>query len=152
MRNYLYLSGAQRFSDFALLLLRAFVGVFLIWGVWDNLTEPARMQEFVEFLRKHHFTSPDLLAPASVYAQLLIGVAFILGLLTRWAGILCIVNFVIAIVMVDRFEGLRASFPSGCLIAIGLYLATHGAGRFSMDSALKANDAPRSSGGVRLKR
>lgn len=152
MRNYLYLSGAQRFSDFALLLLRAFVGVFLIWGVWDNLTEPARMQEFVEFLRKHHFTSPDLLAPASVYAQLLIGVAFILGLLTRWAGILCIVNFVIAIVMVDRFEGLRASFPSGCLIAIGLYLATHGAGRLSMDSALKANDAPRSSGGVRLKR
>lgn len=152
MRNYLYLSGAQRFSDFALLLLRAFVGVFLIWGVWDNLTEPARMQEFVEFLRKHHFTSPDLLAPASVYAQLLIGVAFILGLLTRWAGILCIVNFVIAIVMVHRFEGLRASFPSGCLIAIGLYLATHGAGRFSMDSALKANDAPRSSGGVRLKR
>lgn len=152
MRNYLYLSGAQRFSDFALLLLRAFVGVFLIWGVWDNLTEPARMQEFVEFLRKHHFTSPDLLAPASVYAQLLIGVAFILGLLTRWAGILCIVNFVIAIVMVHRFEGLRASFPSGCLIAIGLYLATHGAGRLSMDSALKANDAPRSSGGVRLKR
>ena len=152
MRNYLYLSGAQRFSDFALLLLRVFVGLFLIWGVWDNITEPARMQEFVEFLRKHHFTSPDLLAPASVYAQLVIGVGFILGLFTRWAGILCVINFVIAIVMVDRFGGLRAAFPSGCLIAIGLYLATHGAGRFSMDYVLKANDVPRSSGGVRLKR
>jgi putative oxidoreductase len=152
MRKYLYLSGAQRFSDFALLLLRVFVGMFLIWGVWDNITEPARMQEFIEFLRKHHFTSPDLLAPASVYVQLLIGVTFILGLFTRWAGILCIIHFAIAIVMVDRFGGMRAAFPSGCLIAIGLYLATHGAGRFSMDSALKANDVPRSSGGVRLKR
>jgi putative oxidoreductase len=152
MRKFLYLSGAQRFGDFALLLLRVFVGAFLIWGVWDNITEPARMQEFVEFLRKFHFTSPDLLAPASVYAQLLIGLAFITGLLTRWAGILCIFNFAVAIIMVDRFGGMRAAFPSGCLIAIGLYLATHGAGRFSMDSALKANDAPRSNSGVRLKR
>jgi putative oxidoreductase len=148
----LYLSGAQRFGDFALLLLRVFVGAFLIWGVWDNITEPARMQEFVEFLRKFHFTSPDLLAPASVYAQLLIGLAFITGQLTRWAGILCIFHFAVAIIMVDRFGGMRAAFPSGCLIAIGLYLATHGAGRFSMDSALKANDAPRSNSGVRLKR
>ena len=152
MRKFLYLSGAQRFGDFALLLMRIFVGAFLIWGVWDNVTEPARMHEFVEFLRKAHFTSPDLLAPASVYAQLLIGLGFILGLLTRWAGILCVIHFAIAIIMVDRFDGMRAVFPSGCLIVIGLYLATHGAGRLSLDSALKANDAPRSSGGVRLKR
>ena len=152
MRKLLYLGGAQRFGDFALLLLRLYVGVFLIWGVWDNLTEAARMHEFVEFLRKHRFMSPDLLAPASVYLQLLIGVAFIFGLLTRWAGILCIVHFAIAIVMVDRFGGWRAAFPSGCLIAIGLYLATHGAGRFSMDSMLKANEVPRNGGGVRLRR
>ncbi len=66
-----------------------------------------------------------------------------LGLFTRWAGILCVINFLVAIVMVDRFEGMRDSFPSACLVVIGLYLATHGAGRFSVDSALKANDAPR---------
>ena len=154
MRKFLYLSGAQRFGDFALLLLRVFVGLFLIWGVWDNVTESARMQEFVEFLRKHGFPSPKLLAPVSVYVQLLIGVSFILGLFTRWGGILCIINFAIAIAMVDRFGGMRGIFPSGCLIAIGLYLATHGAGRFSLDAALKANEAPRSrsNGGVRLKK
>lgn len=152
MRNFLYLSGAQRFSDFALLLLRLFVGLFLIWGVWDNITEPARMQEFVEFLRKHRFPSPALLAPVSVYVQAAIGVAFVLGLFTRWAGILCMVNFVVAIVMVDRFGGMRGIFPSGCLVLIGFYLATHGAGRFSVDSALKANETPRAAGGVRLKR
>ena len=152
MRKYLYLSQAQRFGDFALLLMRVFVGLFLIWGVWDNVTDAARMREFVEFLRKFHFPSPEILAPLSVYTQLLIGLGFVLGLFTRWAGILCVVNFAVAIAMVDRFGGMRGIFPSGCLIAIGLYLATHGAGRFSLDASLKANDTPRASSGVRLKR
>jgi putative oxidoreductase len=152
MRKFLYLSSAQRFADFALLLLRVFVGLFLIWGVWDNVTDPARMREFVVFLRKFHFPSPALLAPLSVYIQLLVGVGFVLGLFTRWAGLLCAINFIVAIVMVDRFGGMRGVFPSGCLVLIGLYLATHGAGRFSLDSALKANEAPRGNAGVRLKR
>ena len=152
MRKFLYLSNAQRFGDFTLLLLRVFVGLFLIWGVWDNLTDPARMREFVEFLRQHGFASPRILAPLSVYVQLLIGVAFVLGVLTRWAGILCVIHFLVAIAMVDRFGGVRAAFPSGCLVVIGLYLATHGAGRLSLDAALKANDTPRGSSGVRLKR
>lgn len=150
MRKILSLSQSQRFSDLALLLLRLFVGLFLIWGVWDNITSPERMQEFVGFLEKHGFPSPRILAPVSVYAQFAIGVAFVLGLLTRWAGVLCVINFVVAIVMVDYLGGMRGIFPSGCLVVIGLYLATHGAGRYSIDAAIGANEAPRTTGGVRL--
>jgi putative oxidoreductase len=152
MRKLLYLGNAQRFGDFTLLLMRLFVGLFLIWGVWDNITDPARMREFVEFLRKFNFPSPEILARVSVYTQLLIGVGFIFGLFTRWAGLLCVINFAVAIAMVDRFGGMRGIFPSGCLIVIGLYLATHGAGRFSVDASLKANEVPRGNSGVRLKR
>jgi putative oxidoreductase len=152
MRKLLFLGPAQRFSDFALLLLRVYVGLFLIWGVWDNVTDAARMSEFVEFLRKFGFPSPGFLAPLSVYVQLLVGIAFVLGLFTRWAGILCVVNFIVAIVMVDQEGGMRGVFPSACLVLIGLYLATYGAGRFSLDAAMKANDTPRGSSGVRLKR
>jgi putative oxidoreductase len=152
MRKFLYLSNAQRFGDFALLLMRLFVGLFLIWGVWDNITETARMKEFVEFLRQHGFPSPRLLAPVSVYLQFVVGIAFILGLFTRWAGLFCVIHFAVAIAMVDRAGGMRGIFPSGCLIAIGLYLATHGAGRLSLDASLKANETPRASGGVRLKK
>lgn len=152
MRKFLFLSNAQRLGDFALLLMRIFVGLFLIWGVWDNVTDAARMREFVEFLRSHGFSSPRLMAPLSVYVQLLVGVAFVLGVFTRWAGILCAINFIVAIVMVDHLGGMRGVFPSGCLVAIGLYLATYGAGRFSLDAALKANDTPRASTGVRLKK
>jgi putative oxidoreductase len=151
MRKFLYLNSAQRYSDFALLLMRLFVGLFLIWGVWDNITDGARMQEFTSFLAKHGFPSPKILAPVSVYLQLAIGLGFVLGLFTRWAGLVCAIHFVIAIAMVDRLGGMRGVFPSGCLVVIALYLATYGAGRFSMDAVLKANELPRASGGVRFK-
>lgn len=151
MRKMLFLASAQRLGDFTLFLMRLFVGLFLIWGVWDNVTSGERMQEFVDFLGRHGFASPRLMAPLSVYLQLAIGVAFVLGLFTRWAGILCAVHFVIAIAMVDHQGGMRGIFPSGCLVAIGLYLATYGAGRISIDAALRANEPPRATGGVRLK-
>ena len=152
MRKFVFLNSAQRFGDFTLLLLRVFVGLFLIWGVWDNVTSPERMHEFQEFLGKHGFAAPALMAPLSVYTQLLVGLAFVLGLFTRWAGILCAINFLVAIVMIEHHGGMRGIFPSGCLVVIGLYLATHGAGQLSADAALRANDLPRASGGVRLKR
>jgi putative oxidoreductase len=152
MRHLLFLNPAQRFGDFALLLLRLFVGLFLIWGVWDNITSAERMHEFTSFLAKYKFPSPTILAPVSVYLQLLIGLGFVLGLFTRWAGIACVVHFAIAIVMVDRFGGMRGIFPSGCLMGIGLYLATYGAGRFSVDAVMRANEPPRTkNGGVRFK-
>ncbi|HEU4592127.1 MAG TPA: DoxX family protein [Steroidobacteraceae bacterium] len=152
MRKFLFLASAQRLGDFTLLLMRLFVGLFLIWGVWDNVSSAGRMHEFVDFLGKHGFASPRLMAPLSVYLQLAIGLAFVLGLFTRWAGILCAVHFAIAIAMVDRHGGMRGIFPAGCLIVIGLYLATYGAGRFSLDAALRANELPRTTGGVRLKK
>jgi putative oxidoreductase len=123
-----------------------------VWGVWDNISSAARMQEFADFLGKHDFASPRLLAPVSVYLQLVIGIAFVMGVFTRWAGLLCAIHFVVAIVMVDHAGGMRGIFPSGCLVVIGLYLATHGAGRFSIDAALRANEIPRQSGGVRLRK
>jgi hypothetical protein len=65
MRKLLFLNGAQRFGDFALLLMRVFVGLFLIWGVWDNITSAERMREFAAFLAKNDFPSPEILAPLS---------------------------------------------------------------------------------------
>lgn len=152
MRNLVFLSPAQRFADFALLLLRLFVGLFLIWGVMDNVSSSERMAEFVSFLGQHGFPAPRLLASLSVYMQLAIGVGFVLGVFTRWAGIFCAVHFAIAIAMVDGQGGMRAVFPSGCLVFIGLYLATYGAGRLSIDAAMRANEVPRTMGSVRLKK
>jgi len=153
MRKLVSLAPAQRFADLALLLQRVFVGLFLVWGVWDSVTSAEEMGKFVQFLHTHGFAAPKLMAPVSVYLQLAIGVAFVVGLFTRWAGLLCAIHFAIAIFVVDYQGGVRGVFPSGCLLVIGLYLATYGAGRLSIDEALGANEVPRgSAGSVRLKR
>jgi len=152
MRKLVFLAPAQRFADFTLLLMRVFVGCFLVWSVWKNVTSLEQMHEYEEYLGEHGFSSPRLLAPVSVYLQLAVGICFVTGVFSRWAGLLCAIHFAVAIAMIDHSGGMRGIFPSGCLVVIGLYLATHGAGRFSIDAALGANELPRVTGGVRLKK
>jgi putative oxidoreductase len=137
MTRWLLLEDLNRFDDAVLLALRLVVGGFLIWGVWDNITSAEHMATFVAFLGKFGFPAPALTAPLSVWVQFACGLAFVLGAFTRWAGLLCAVNFIIAIVMVDRTLGIRGSFASACLVLIGLYLASHGPGRFALDQWLK---------------
>ena len=134
--SLLILPPLARYADAALLLLRLMIGAFLMWGVMDNITSTEHMKEFVAFLANFGFPYPNTMAPLSVWAQFFLGVAFITGFLTRWAGIVCAINFVVAIVMVDAQGGIRAAFPSACLIMFGLYLATRGPGRFSVDHFL----------------
>lgn len=136
-QTVILLTPLRRYRDSALLLLRLLVGAFLIWGVADNIGDAARMREFAGFLASFGFPMPHIMAPLSVWAQVMAGIAFASGVLTRWAGVICAVNFTVAIVMVDSVGGIRAAFPSACLIAIGLYLATNGAGRFSLDRLLE---------------
>lgn len=136
VQQLITLEPLARGTDAAVLLTRLAVGGFLIWGVWDNITSREHMQEFVSFLAKFGFVYPELLAPFDVAVQFACGALFILGLLTRWAGLLCAVNFVVAIVMVDQHAGLRGSFPSLALVLIGFMLATYGPGRFALDSLL----------------
>lgn len=128
------LDPLARGADAALLAMRLGVGGFLVWGVWDNITSAEHMQKFVAFLKQFGFPYPELLAPFDVWVQFAIGVMFVLGLLTRWTGLLCAMNFVVAIAMVDHHAGFRAAFPSICLVLIGLVLATHGSGRYALDA------------------
>lgn len=123
-------------GDVALLAARVTLGAFLVWGVWDNIASAARMAEFAAFLDFHGFPLPRLAAPLSVWAQFLCGVAFVLGLGTRWAGVVCAINFAVALAMVDAKLGIRGAFPSTCLILFGMIFATLGAGRYSVDSAI----------------
>lgn len=120
-------------EDAALLLLRVLVGAFLIAGVIDNVLSAERMAEFEAFQRKFGIPWPQVGAPVSVYAQLLCGLAFALGLLTRWAGLVMTFNFAVAWIFVDRFQDFRGQFPCLVLIAVSLVLATAGPGRWSLD-------------------
>lgn len=128
----------SRGTDAVLLALRGYLGGFLIWGVWDNIVSAERMQEFGGFLTALNCPLPAVAAPLSVWAQFLVGVLLIPGLLTRWAGLLLAVNFLVAVALIAPSQGIfpdvtRELFgPMMCILA-GLVLATHGPGRWSVD-------------------
>ena len=145
-RNLLFLTPLRRFSDEALLLMRLAIGAFIVWGVWDNITSAEHMQKFIAFQRQFGFAYPEFMAPLSVYGQLLMGLAIFFGLFTRWTGLVFAFHFIVAIVMVDHHQGLRGSLPSLCLVLMGLFWATYGAGRYSLDAVLERRLAGRRGG------
>lgn len=133
MRNLIFLPGLSRFSDLGLLGLRLLTGGFLVYGVIDNVLSAERMAEFEAFLTANGFAMPGLMAPLSVYAQLVCGLCFILGFLTRWAGIVMAFNFAVAVAMVHFEQDFRGWWPAIVLVAISAHFALAGAGRYSLD-------------------
>jgi putative oxidoreductase len=139
----LQLRPLERFSDEAVLLLRLLVGVFLILGVWDNITSVERMTEFEVFLRRFGAPWPAVAAPLSVWAQFFCGLAFVFGVLTRPAGLVCAFNFFVAWVLVGRVQTFREGFDILLLILLGLLFATYGSGRWGVDTLLAQRDSSR---------
>lgn len=133
----LLLEDLDRYSDMGLLALRAFVGVFLIWGVQDNVLSEARMEEFVRFVRANGFPWPAVMARVSVYAQLVTGVLLVVGLLTRLAGIILAGHFMIAVAVVHWGQDFRAQWPALILVFLSVFFALHGGGRWAADRFLE---------------
>jgi uncharacterized membrane protein YphA (DoxX/SURF4 family) len=137
VRDALFLPDNARLADFGLLLLRAVTGLFLIYQAHDNVLSQARMEEFVKFLRQFHFVYPELMAPLSVYAQFVAGVGFILGLFTRWLGLITAFNFLVAVWMVHSPDPFPTWWPALVLIFLGLYFGLRGSGRYGLDRRLE---------------
>lgn len=136
MLNFLYLPFLARFKELAVLFLRVLTGVFLVHGVWDNVVSRERMAEFEAFMSQFGFPMVEIMAPLSVYTQLIAGLGLVFGLFTRWAGVLVTTNFIVAMVMVHLNDDLRTMWPAIVLVAIGGYFATAGGGRLSIDRML----------------
>lgn len=137
MRRFLFLPQLKRHEDVAYFLLRLLTGCFLVYGVWDNMTSIIRMREFVEFMRASGFVLPEVLAPFSVYTQFLAGIGLIIGLFTRWSGIIIAITFIVGIVMVHWDQTFREWWPAAVLVGLGFLFATRGAGRFGIDTFLE---------------
>jgi putative oxidoreductase len=134
LRNFLFLPQNAEHADLGLFGLRLATGAFLIFQSHDNVLSPARMAEFARFLDRFGFPLPELSAPLSVYAQFAAGIAFILGLFTRWFGLITCFNFIVAVWMVHRNDPVPAIWPAAILIVLGLYFGLRGSGRFGLDA------------------
>jgi putative oxidoreductase len=136
--DWLLLTPLARFGELGLLLLRWVTGAFLIHQSHDNVISATRMDEFEKFMVQFGFWAPELMAPLSVYAQFTCGILFILGLLTRWAGLVTPFNFVVAVWMVHWTQDFQGWWPALILVFLGLLFATAGAGRYALDHRIEA--------------
>lgn len=143
MRQFLFLPSNARFADLGLLLLRCATGAFLVYQSHDNVFSAARMDEFVKFLDHFNFVYPELMAPLSVYAQFAAGIAFILGLFTRWFGLITAFNFIVAVWMVHWTDPVPQIWPAAILIFLGLYFGLRGSGRYGVDAMFEGRGARR---------
>jgi putative oxidoreductase len=137
LSRFLLLPGLARFGDVGLLLLRCVTGAFLIWQSHDNAFSAERMQEFVKFMTQFGFVAPELMAPLSVYWQFAAGIGFILGLFTRWLGLITCFNFFVACWMVHWAQDFPGWWPALILVFLGLYFGLRGSGRYGIDHLLE---------------
>jgi putative oxidoreductase len=133
--------SSTRHVDAALLLLRLFTGFVLIYGTQDNVLHREHMLEFRDFLARHGFPVPLFSAYLSAYAQFLSGVLIALGLLTRLAALVTVINFVVALAMVHWGLPFTANISPLAMLFNGLCLAIAGAGAYSVDARI-AHRAP----------
>jgi putative oxidoreductase len=143
LKEFLFLPGNARFADLALLLLRCATGVFLIYQSHDNIFSATRMDEFEKFLTQFGFIYPELMAPLSVYAQFVAGIGFILGLFTRWLGLITCFSFIVAVWMVHSPDPIATWWPALVLVFRGLYFGLRGSGRYGLDALFERNAAIR---------
>ena len=137
MNKWLLLAPLAALEDLGLMLLRWVTGAFLVYQSHDNILSAERMDEFEKFLTQFNFVAPRLMAPLCVWAQFLCGFAFILGLFTRWAGLVTAFTFVVAVWMVHWPQDFPGWWPALVLVFLGLYFGTRGAGRHSIDARLE---------------
>jgi putative oxidoreductase len=139
--DWLLLTPLAGFGDLGLLALRWVTGAFLIYQSHDNIFSAERMDEFVKFLVQFNFALPELMAPLSVWWQFIAGLGFILGLLTRWLGLVTTFNFIVAVWMVHWSQDFSGWWPALILVFLGGLFATMGAGRYSLDAIIARRGA-----------
>jgi len=139
----IFLPGNARFAVAGLFLLRLITGAFLVHQSQDNVFSAARMDEFVKFLTQFNFVYPELMAPLSVYAQFAAGIAFILGLFTRWFGLITSINFIVAVWMVHWNDPVPGIWPAAILVFLGLYFGLRGSGRYGLDAIFEGRASRR---------
>jgi putative oxidoreductase len=133
IRRLLEFGFLKRYAEYGPLPLRLLIGAELIRGTQDNVFSYARMVEFEEFLASNGVPFPLFAAFLSAYAQFLCGILFILGLGTRAAGAVMVINFLAALVIAHLGTPWQANYPAFVMLAAAFFFLLHGAGKPSLD-------------------
>jgi putative oxidoreductase len=123
----------ERFSFLAPLFIRLLVGFHLIHGTYDKIFSAKSMQNIGSWFQTQGIPFPLFSAYLSAYCQFICGLLFIVGLFTRVAGLVMVINFVSAIAFVHLSDTYTNTFPALVMLSGSLYLLLNGAGGIAID-------------------
>ncbi len=124
---------------FGIIFLRMVAGWRLIAGVADYAFGVKPISEVAGFFEQLHIPLSTVSATVSVYAQLVCGILFLIGLWVRPAALIMIVNFIVAILAAHTHDPIEKSFAAWALLAMSVCLLFMGRGKLSLESIRKNN-------------
>ena len=128
----------EKYRQYADLFIRIPIGFHLIYGVQDNIIVWERMLEFRDFLANLRVPAPLFAAHISVYAQFICGLLFILGWKTKWAAVIMIINFIVAIGLVHLSDPYPEKFPAIMMLCGALFILLNGDGQVTIQKLFQA--------------
>ena len=123
-------------AELGTVVLRLFLAFVLVYGTQDNVFSHERMVEFRDFLARHRFPFPTASAYLSAWAQFTCGILIAVGALTRWAALVMVVNFAVALAMVHVGLPFQANIAPLAMFFGSVFLLLHGPGPDSFDARL----------------
>jgi putative oxidoreductase len=139
-------SAAGRMSDAVVLVARILIGWLFLTNGWAKIVN---MQGSAKYFASLNMPYPDFWVWPSMIAEVLIGIALILGIATRYVSLFTFVYLIIATALAHRYWEYPAAqqvnqyahFCKNLAIMGGaalLYLM--GGGRFSLDNWLRRSN------------
>ena len=125
------------FAEFGPIFVRFLVGFHLFYGNWGRLVQPAAYNDFHALLVRNYFPMPTVAAYVSAGAQVLCGILFMLGLFTRPAAAIMVINFVVALTMVHWGQVYPRQFLALMMLCTSIFLLLHGPGRAALDNVIR---------------
>jgi putative oxidoreductase len=127
----------DRYAEFGPLFLRVVIGWHLVYASWGRVADHHQLMLFRNYLEHYRFPVPLFNAYLSAAAQVVCGYLYILGLFTRPAAAVMVINFVAALWMVHWHQPYPRKQLALIMLAMSIFLLLHGPGRVALDNVLR---------------
>jgi putative oxidoreductase len=128
---------APAYAEYGPFFIRFLVGFHLFYGNWGRVIRHKDWLDLNGLLVRNHFPFPTAATWISAGAQAACGILFMLGLFTRPAAAIMVINFVAALTMVHWGQAYPRQFAALAMLCTSIFLLLHGPGKLALDNLLR---------------
>jgi putative oxidoreductase len=130
-----FIARISSFGDLAKVALRVVLGLVLAYHGYGKVTHGFAVSVFAD---KFHIILPQITGPFISLLELIGGLCLIVGLFTRYLGVLFTIEFIVVMLVlwVGQGAGWGATERELLILFSSLYLATNGGGQLSLDKSI----------------